>query len=131
LHLCGHADHLDEFCFRRKRIEKRRFEDARNSYMMSSFIFHLILILVLRLTLLHISLGPNYHSYGFGSRERRFEPRRFGYGPRHHHGDRFPRRSDFSAGGSHTHFEPRNLDGPRFPVVVHIPLSQVMWCKRL
>jgi hypothetical protein len=23
---CGHADHLDEFCFRRKRIERRRVE---------------------------------------------------------------------------------------------------------
>jgi hypothetical protein len=29
---CGHASHLDEFCFRRKIIEKRRFEYARNSY---------------------------------------------------------------------------------------------------
>jgi hypothetical protein len=29
---CGRAGHLDEFCFRRKRIEKRRFEYARNSY---------------------------------------------------------------------------------------------------
>jgi hypothetical protein len=28
----GRADHLDEFCFRRKRIEKRRFNYARNSY---------------------------------------------------------------------------------------------------
>jgi hypothetical protein len=26
------AGHLDEFCFRRKRIEKRHFEYARNSY---------------------------------------------------------------------------------------------------
>jgi hypothetical protein len=29
---CGRAGHLDEFCFRCKRIEKRRFEYARNSY---------------------------------------------------------------------------------------------------
>jgi hypothetical protein len=29
---CGRAGHLDEFCFRRKRIEKRRFDYARNSY---------------------------------------------------------------------------------------------------
>jgi hypothetical protein len=29
---CGHADHLDEFCFRRKRIESRRVEYARDSY---------------------------------------------------------------------------------------------------
>jgi hypothetical protein len=42
-------------------------------------------------------------------------PRCFGYDPRPHHGDRFPRRSGFSVGASHTHLEPRHLDGPRFP----------------
>jgi hypothetical protein len=29
---CGRAGHLDEFCFWRKRIERRRVEYARNSY---------------------------------------------------------------------------------------------------
>jgi hypothetical protein len=29
---CGCVGHLDEFCFRHKRIEKRRFDFARNSY---------------------------------------------------------------------------------------------------
>jgi hypothetical protein len=29
---CGRAGHLDEFCFQRKRIERRRVEYARNSY---------------------------------------------------------------------------------------------------
>jgi hypothetical protein len=29
---CGRTGHLDEFCFRRKRIERRRIEYARNSY---------------------------------------------------------------------------------------------------
>jgi hypothetical protein len=29
---CGHACHLDEFCFRRKRIERRHVEYTRNSY---------------------------------------------------------------------------------------------------
>jgi hypothetical protein len=29
---CGRAGYLDEFCFRRKRIERRRFDYARNSY---------------------------------------------------------------------------------------------------
>jgi hypothetical protein len=29
---CGSAGHLDEFCFHHKRIEKRRFDYARNSY---------------------------------------------------------------------------------------------------
>jgi hypothetical protein len=31
------------------------------------------------------------------------------------HGDRFPCRPGFPDGGAHTHFEPRHLDGPRFP----------------
>jgi hypothetical protein len=42
-------------------------------------------------------------------------PRHFGYSPRPHRGDRFSRRSGFPTGGSYTHFEPRHLDGPRFP----------------
>jgi hypothetical protein len=42
-------------------------------------------------------------------------PRHLGYGPRPHRGDYFLHRFGFSAGGSHTHFEPRHLDGPRFP----------------
>jgi hypothetical protein len=42
-------------------------------------------------------------------------PRRFGYGPCPHYGDRFPHRHGFSTGGSYTHVEPRHLDGPRFP----------------
>jgi hypothetical protein len=42
-------------------------------------------------------------------------PRRFGYGPRPHRGDRFPRRHGFPAGGSYTRFEPRHLDDPQFP----------------
>jgi hypothetical protein len=29
---CGRAGHLDEFCFRHKRIEKKRFDYGRNSY---------------------------------------------------------------------------------------------------
>jgi hypothetical protein len=41
-------------------------------------------------------------------------PRRFGYGPRSHHGDRPSRRHDFPAGGSYTRFEPKHLDGPHF-----------------
>jgi hypothetical protein len=40
--------------------------------------------------------------------------RRFDYNPRPHHGDHFPRRSSFPAGGSRTHPEPRHLDGPYF-----------------
>jgi hypothetical protein len=61
------------------------------------------------------SYGPNHHSYGFGSRENRFEPRRFGYGPRPRRGDHFSCMPGFSTGGSYTHFQPRHMDGPRFP----------------
>jgi hypothetical protein len=59
--------------------------------------------------------GPNHSLYGFGSQENRFEPRRSGYDPHPHRVDRFPRRTVFPIGGSHTHFEPRHLDGPHFP----------------
>jgi hypothetical protein len=41
-------------------------------------------------------------------------PRRFGYSPRPHHGDRFLRRPGSPTLGSYTHFEPRHLDGPCF-----------------
>jgi hypothetical protein len=42
-------------------------------------------------------------------------PRHFGYGPHLRRGDHFPCSPIFHAGGSYTHFEPRHLDGPRFP----------------
>jgi hypothetical protein len=41
-------------------------------------------------------------------------PRRFGNEPRPHRGDRFLHRPGFPAGGAHTHFEPRHLDGTCF-----------------
>jgi hypothetical protein len=42
-------------------------------------------------------------------------PRRFGYGPHSHCGDCPLRRHRFPIGGSYTRFEPRHLEGPRFP----------------
>jgi hypothetical protein len=39
----------------------------------------------------------------------------FDYNPRPHHGDSFPRKLSFPAGGSRTHFEMRHLNDPRFP----------------
>jgi hypothetical protein len=36
---CGCAGHLDEFCFRHKRLERRRFEYARSSYRDEFFDF--------------------------------------------------------------------------------------------
>jgi hypothetical protein len=133
---CGRAGHLDEFCFRWKRIQRRCVEYARDSYR-DEFIdfpprsyshvpprfysrasprtFSRVLPHTSSSALPQLAHVPNHHSYGFGQRENRFEPRRFGYGPRPRRGDRFPRRPDFSAGGSVPHFEPRHLDGSRFP----------------
>jgi hypothetical protein len=116
----GRAGHLDEFCFRRKRIERRRFDYARNSYRdeFSDFpprSYSHASPCTSSHALLHVSHGPNHSSYGFGLRENNFVPGRFGYDPRPHRGDRFSRRPGFFAGGSHTHFEPRHLDNPHFP----------------
>jgi hypothetical protein len=60
---CSRADHLDVLCFCHKRIEKRHFDYAINSYRdefidfpphTSSRVLH------------HFFHGPNNHSYGFG-----------------------------------------------------------------
>jgi hypothetical protein len=125
---CGRAGHLDEFCFQRKRIERRRVEYARNSYHNEFIDFpprsysHVPLHFYSRASprtspcaFPQFSYGPNHHSYGFGSQENYLESRRFGYDPRHHRGDHFPHRPGFPTGGSYTHFEPRHLDGPRYP----------------
>jgi hypothetical protein len=133
---CGRVGHLDEFCFRRKRIKRRRVEYARDSYR-DEFIdfpphsyshvpprsyshasprtFSRALPRTSSGALSQFAHGPNHRSYGFGPRENRLEPRCFGYGPRPHRGDRLPRRLGFSTGESFPHFEPRHLDGPRFP----------------
>jgi hypothetical protein len=124
---CGRAGHLDEFYFRQKRIERRRVEFARDSYRDECIDFppHSYSHVLPRFYSLALprtsssaspqfTHGPNHRSYGFGPRENRFEPIRFGFGPRPHRGDRFPRRPDFPAEGSFTHFESRHLDGPHF-----------------
>jgi hypothetical protein len=125
---CGRAGHLDEVCFRRKRIEKMCLDYARNTYR-DEFIDFLsrsysrvpphsysrVSPHTSSRALPQFSHGPNHRSYGLGSRENRLVPKYFGYDPRPHHGGRFPCRPDLPAGGSHTHFEPRHLDGPCFP----------------
>jgi hypothetical protein len=116
---CGCASHLDEFCFRRKRIKKRRFEYAINSYH-DEFLdfpprsYSRASPRTPSRALSHFSHGPNHRSHVFGSRENNFVPRRFGYGPRPHRGDHFPCRPDFPTGESYTHFEPRHLNDPYF-----------------
>jgi hypothetical protein len=117
---CVRAGHLDEFYFHRKRIGKRHLEYARNSYRDEFFDFpprsySRILPHTTSRALTHFSHGPNHGSYDFGSWENSFVRRHFCYGARPHRGDHFPHRPGFPTGGSHTHFEPRHLDGPRFP----------------
>jgi hypothetical protein len=69
---CGRAGHLDEFCFRRKRIEKRGFDYARNSYRDEFFDFlprsfsHALPRTYSR-ALSQFAHGPNHRSYGFSS----------------------------------------------------------------
>jgi hypothetical protein len=116
---CDRACHLDEFCFRRKRIMRMHFDYARNSYRDEFFDFpprssSRVLHRTSSRVLPQFTHGPNHRLYAFGSRENHFEPRCFGYDPRPHRGNRFLRRPDFSAGGSHTHFEPRHLNNPHF-----------------
>jgi hypothetical protein len=61
---CGRAGHLDEFYFRHKRIEKRHFDYARNSYRNEFIDFppH-----TYSHAPSHFFHGPNHRSYGFGS----------------------------------------------------------------
>jgi hypothetical protein len=87
---CGRAGHLDKFCFRHKRIEKRHFEYARNSYHDEfldlpphsySYVPPRSYSRALPRTSSHVlhqfAHGPNHHSYSFGSRENHFVPIRF------------------------------------------------------
>jgi hypothetical protein len=69
---CGRAGHLDEFFFRCKRIERRRFDYTRNSYRdkfsdFSPRSFSYALPHTSSCALPQFAHGPNHHSYGFGS----------------------------------------------------------------
>jgi hypothetical protein len=77
---CGRAGHLDEFCFRRKRIESRHVEYARKSYRDEFFNFpphfysHVSSRFYSRASphtfscdFAQFSCGPNHRSYSFGS----------------------------------------------------------------
>jgi hypothetical protein len=125
---CCRVGHLDEFCFRWKRIQRQHVEYARDSYRDECLDFpphsysHVLPHFYSRASprtfsraLPQFTHGPNHRSYGFGSQENCFESRRFGYGPRPHRGDHFSRRPVFPTRGSFPHFEPRHLDGPHFP----------------
>jgi hypothetical protein len=120
----GRAGHLNDFCFRRKRIERRCVEYARNSYR-DEF----------------IDFPPRSYSHVppyFYSRvsprtsSRAFTP--FSYVPNRRSndfGDRFPHRPSFPAGGSYTHLSRDTCMVHVFSVMVHAPLRQVLRCKGL
>jgi hypothetical protein len=68
---CGHAGHLDEFCFQRKKIERRHVEYARNSYRdeFIDFLLRFYSCASARTSARafpQFSYVPNHHSYGFG-----------------------------------------------------------------
>jgi regulator of replication initiation timing len=76
---CGHASHLDEFCFQQKRIERRRVEYARDSYRdeFIDFLPHSYSHVPPRCysrasphtfsrVLPQFAHGPNHRSYGLG-----------------------------------------------------------------
>jgi hypothetical protein len=69
---CDHAGHLNDFCFRRKRIKKRCFNYARNSYRNEfiDFLPHSYSRTLPRTSSCAVSRffsGHNHHSYGFDS----------------------------------------------------------------
>jgi hypothetical protein len=72
---CGRAGHVDKFCFRHKRMEKRRVDYARNSYHdeFIDFLPHFS-----SCAASHFSHGSNHRSCGFGSQESGLVPRCFG-----------------------------------------------------
>jgi hypothetical protein len=69
---CGCVGHLDKFCFRRKRIEKRHLDYARNSYCdeIINFLprsYSRALPRTSSPALPQFAHGPNHRSNGFGS----------------------------------------------------------------
>jgi hypothetical protein len=61
--LCGCVGHLDEFCFRHKRMEKRCFDYARYSYHDEFVDFPSRTSSCASPCFFH---GPNHHSFDFG-----------------------------------------------------------------
>jgi hypothetical protein len=104
---CDRAGHLNEFCFRRKRIERRRVEYTRDSYR-DEFIDFLPHSYSHALPRFYSCASPRTFPRALPRTSSGALPqfahglnhRSYGYGPRPHHGDHFPRRPGFSVGGS-------------------------------
>jgi hypothetical protein len=108
----GRVDHLNEFYFQCKGMEKRRVDYARNIYHdeFINFLPH-----ISSRAPPHFSHGPDHRSYGFGSRESGLVHVRFSVDPHSHHGVHPPRSHGFPARGVYSHFELSRFDGSRFP----------------
>jgi hypothetical protein len=125
---CGRAGHLDEFCFRRKRMENRRVDYARNSYHDEFIDFRPHFS---SCAPSHFSHGPNHRSYGFGSRESGLVSGCFGGHPYSHRGVRPPCRHGFPLEVSILTLSRVALTVHAFPIMVHVPLAQMVRRKGL
>jgi hypothetical protein len=133
---CGCPGHLDEFCFHHKRVEKRCFEYNGNSYRDEFLDFpprsyshassrassH---------ALSRFSHGPNYRSYDFCSREIIFVSRHFGYGHILIVVIIFQVGLVFLLEGLTLNLSRDTCTVHIFPVVVHVPLGQMVRYKEL
>jgi hypothetical protein len=146
---CGCPGHLDEFCFRRKRIERSRVEYARNSYR-DEFLdlpprsysrvpprsYSHALTRTFSCTLSRTSScvspqfahEPNHRSYGFGLRENHFVPRTLDTA--HVLIVVIISRVDLVSllEGLTPTLSRDTWTVHAFPVVVHVPLGQVVRC---
>jgi hypothetical protein len=143
---CGRVGHLDEFCFRRKRIERRRVEYARDSYRDEFIDFS---------TRYYSQVLPRFYSRG--------SPRTFSRALPHTSSSASPQFAHkvlvhertalsldalvmahilivaivsrvgllFPLGGPSPTLSRDTWTVHAFPVVVHIPLGQVVRCKGL
>jgi hypothetical protein len=141
---CGRAGHLDEFCFRWKRIERRHVEYARDSYRDEFINF---------LPRFYSHVPPRFYSRAPPHTFSRALPQ-FPHGPNHRSYGLAHERTTLSLDAlvtTHVLIVVTvsrvglvfPLEGPSltlsrdtwavhaFPVVVHIPLGQVVRCKGL
>jgi hypothetical protein len=84
------------------------------SHVLCLALSHVLCLALLLVLCLSSLMDPTIAHMVLVHEENRFEPRRLGYGPRPHRGDRLPCRPDFPAEGSFPQLESRHLDGPRF-----------------
>jgi hypothetical protein len=103
-------------------------DSARNSYRdeFIDFLHH-----ISSHALSHFSHGPDHHSYGFGSQESSLVLECFGVNPRSHRGVRPSRRHGFPPEVSILTLSRVTLTIHAFPIMVHVPLTQIVRCKGL